>query len=187
MTDQAGDSPKSTDEQMADLHTENSGLNTQMTDLRSAGASLSADISGLKQTLLVVKDLQVQQSTQAERQRATDMRLERDRIDSMARESRLRRTLSILTLVLGVTLPLVSILVYAALISHVDALLDEQKASAYTSCTVRNRSAIDNADREKRLAALEPTAQLRAVHAQSSQELRQNLNDCSKYKKAGGK
>jgi hypothetical protein len=151
--------------------------------LEDASRALSSDVSALNETLIVVGELGRRQREQAEKIAAAEDQVISAKRIADARDARTRRVVNMVAVTLGVLLPVVSILVYLALIQHVNELLTEQYRTSYTSCTLRNQVNLDNAEREGKLASIEKDPEVARIHSSSAEQLRASLVDCSRFKK----
>jgi hypothetical protein len=151
--------------------------------LKEASDTLNLNVEALNHTLQAVNALQVEQARQKKVQEKAEQDLEAARIESEQRDARTRRTFTFVGLSLAVLLPLVSLLVYAALLNHVNDLLDQQQASRYSNCIARNQATTENIRRELELAKIGDDPKVMAIHRQSAEELAKGQVDCSTYKK----
>lgn len=151
--------------------------------LTETSRELVEHVQALTETLKVVNGLQQDMMHQRERQDSIDKEIALNRAASEDRDTRTRRTLTFAGVCMGILLPLVSILIYAALINHVNDLLDGQKKGFYTTCLTRNQATQDNITREKALADADKDAQVEAIHNESAQDLAKSIVDCTKYLK----
>jgi hypothetical protein len=151
--------------------------------LKEASDNLALNVEALNHTLQAVNALQIEQARQKEVQEQAEKDLETARIESEQRDARTRRTFTFVGLALAILLPLVSIIVYAALLKNVNDLLDDQKSGFYNTCLTRNQATVENIRREQQLAKFEDNAQLKAIHLQSAEELAKGKIDCSDYLK----
>jgi hypothetical protein len=157
-------------------------LERRFATLEDASRNLSLDVQALTETLKVVSQLQVEQREQRRKQNQLDADIIQARRDSVERNNRTRKTFLWGIGALAVILPLVSVLVYWALLSNVNQLLKEQRVNSFNSCSTRNQSTLDQAARERALADAEKDADLRAVHSRSAEQLRAATVDCSRFK-----
>lgn len=159
------------------------GFNQRFLSLEQSNRSLAADVRALTSTLTVVNELQERQRQTMKKQAEIDRSITQNERHAKEREKRSLRVVLGVGLALAVLLPLVSLIVYAGLLRHVNELLDQQQAVAYQSCIARNEGASNSADREATLARLEADPQVKALHANSAAALRKSLLDCNAVKK----
>lgn len=157
-------------------------IEERFASLDEASRSLSIDVAALNDTLRTVAALQVEQRAQRDRQAETDRKVAQTQHESSERDRRTRRALFSVGLGLAILLPLVSALVYASLLVHVNDLLAQQNAARFENCKTRNMATLENAKREEILGRLEDNLQLKQIHLNSATDLRKGLVDCNRYK-----
>jgi cell division protein ZapA (FtsZ GTPase activity inhibitor) len=157
-------------------------LDARFAGLEAASRGLSADVTALNSTLLVVADLQRKQREQAARQQKTEQEIAAARQMNAERDARTRTATRAFATALAILIPLISILVYWSLIVHVNELLSTQSADRFTGCQVRNDATRENATRENALGQLESDPKLKALHLDSAAQLNRSLVNCDKYK-----
>lgn len=158
-----------------------STFETRFASLEEASRSLSLEVISLSDALRIVAQIRQEQSAQRQRQDEADRALLEAKNAADVREARTRRVFGGVSLALAVLLPLVSILVYWALIQHVGDLLTAQKQGFAVSCQTRNQAVMDNARREQQLAEAETDARVKRIHEESAEALTKNIVDCSVY------
>lgn len=161
---------------------EREDLESRFASLEDASRNLSGDVTALNQTLLVVADLQRKQREQALRQEQTERELASAKKISEDRDARTRTATKLISVSLGILIPVVSVLVYLSLLLHVNDLLSQQTSDRYASCLTRNQATMENQRREKALGQLEDHPELKALHLNSAAELGRAIVDCEKYR-----
>lgn len=156
-------------------------LEQRFASLEEASRGLSLDVQTLNDALRTVAQLTVEQAAQKRRQDDADQALIDAKTQADARENRNRRTFGGLALGLAVILPLASILVYAALISHVNDLLSAQQSGFFNSCSLRNQATRDNVSRENALADANTDPVIVRIHRSSAENLSRSIVNCSVY------
>lgn len=162
---------------------ESDDFGQRFASLEAASRNLSLDVQSLDETLKIVNALQVEQKAQRERQDQADLNLAIAKDAADQRDMRTRRISVGVALALAIVLPIVSILIYGALIHHVSNLLTTQKAGFYASCMTRNQATLDNIKRERLLAEAETNPKVRKIHLDSAASLGRGLPNCNAYLK----
>lgn len=152
--------------------------------LEASSDSLAGDVKALTQVLTVVADLQSEQQAQARRNEETRKFIEKQQHENERRIERARSSSKLIGLAFAVLLPIVSILVYATLLQHVNNLLDEQAKNRLVSCGIRNEATLSNIRREQTLADLEKDPAVKHAHENSVEELKRSLVNCKTSQQA---
>ena len=169
-------------------------VETQLRTLNASNKQLSIDVRALTDAVMLVQKLDAEQQEMKLKAAEAEKRIAEVDLVTQDKINRTRRAGIVAAAFAAVVIPVVSILVYLALINHVNQLLDEQREQAaalqetanrnsFTSCTTRNMAAVENAQREEELAKIETDPRVVRIHAESAAKLRTTLNDCSKYQK----
>lgn len=159
-------------------------IEERFASLEASNESLIGHVQALTKALEVVADLQTQQQALAARNEETRNFLEKRQAEAELRIDRARRSASLIGFGFAILLPLVSILVYATLIQHVNELLAQQAKSRLISCSIRNEGTMSNIRREQTLADLEKDPAVKHAHENSVIELRRSLVDCKTQRQA---
>ncbi len=164
---------------MTDLPEQPTPFESRFATLEESNRMLAADVRALTAALQVINQLQREQREAAERARRTDARVGEVEKEARLRAARTQRVVGFGTLTLAVLLPLVSLIVYASLIGHVNDLLNQQAEDRLAACKQRNIGTQVNVDRERELGLLEPAgSQRRAIHLESSKKLAATAINC---------
>ncbi len=139
---------------------------------------LAGDVRGLTESLALLQQLQENQRETDRRAREAQANVNRVERESTERNARVRRSFTLATGAMAILLPLVSILVYASLIQHVDNLLSQQRRDRIASCQARNAGTLGNIAREEILAELDENPAVQKAHRDSVVALRASLIDC---------
>lgn len=141
----------------------------QLSDLRDSSSQLSVDVNALTSTIAALGNIQ---------QRQNEMELAMEHARDRQRNIFLKGALGLLGILFVVT-----IVVYLLLLNNVERLIDDNNKQAYASCTNRNRTQLENAERETKLAAIETNDVARQIHLDSAKQLRETLSDCARWRK----
>lgn len=157
---------------------ESASFEQRFASLDAASRTLSGDVAALNDTLQVVTALQKEQAEQKLRQAAVENQVTETIKRTKARDRRNRNAIFGVAIGLAVLLPIVSILVYASLITHVNLLLTQQDVQRYQNCLGRNAATMENSDRERKLGDIETNAALKEIHLDSSRTLKATVRAC---------
>ena len=107
-----------------------------------------------------------------------------ERLDTMhdeahRREVRRRYVVRLFIVGLMILLPIVAALVYAAVLTRVDGLVDRQRGDLIHGCQNRNATVQVTIDREQSLADLEKDPTLKAIHLKSVESYKKLVVDCT--------
>lgn len=147
--------------------------------LEGSNLSLAAEVQGLTKVLNVISDLQVEQRRIRETAEQAEREVKRVEREATARDHRARQVTSRWTLAAAVILPLVSIIIYVALLDHVNRLLNETDESRIRVCETVNSGTSANIQREQILASAETHSALRQAHERSVAALRRSIVNCA--------
>lgn len=168
---------------LGDEHLSEAEMRESFIKLGASNEALTARVADLTDTLKIVHAMQVRQTEMKEKQELVEAEVIAHKHESEERDRRTRRIFTFAGVALAVILPLVSILVYAALLNHVNDLLDQQKDGFYKTCLTRNQATNDNIRRESLLAKYETNPDIKAIHTDSAQQLTKSIIDCRIYLK----
>lgn len=152
--------------------------------LEASNDLLTGHVKALTDAISIVNELQSEQQAMARRNEETRKMIEKRQAETEARIERNRVSSRLVGFAFAILLPVVSILVYATLLQHVNNLLEQQAKNRLTSCGIRNEGTLSNIRREQTLADLEQDPAVKHAHENSVAELKKSLVNCKTSQQA---
>lgn len=155
-------------------------FDARFSSLEASNRLLAQDVRALTATIQIVSDLQIEQRKINERNAETERKVATVAKETDEKIAHNRQRATRTAVILAILLPIVSIVVYALLIDHVNELLNQQAHDRKAACLTRNAGTLADARREESLAAIEVNPTAKAIHEKSAAEIRGNVINCAK-------